>query len=107
MYAIWGVWSSWVSGVCRATAKSRKTGRAVPANPEPIGGLKNKLNADGRGSGRKSAYFQRSSALLSLFRVYPADRSPTAQFGQDCDFAVTLGGPEAVDATRYVYPISL
>ena len=39
---------------------------------------------------RKSAYFQRSSALLCLFLVYPADRSPTAQFGQDRDFAVTL-----------------
>ena len=42
---------------------------------------------------RKSAYFQRSSALLCLFRVYPADRSPTAQFGQDRDFAVTLPRP--------------
>ena len=119
----------------RATAKSRKTGRGVPVNPGPIGELKSKLDADGRGSGRmgprgalsrgirtmtpvrealvrdeprgpilpaslgrfldrcwsrKSAYFQRSSALLCLFRVYPADRSPTAQFGQDRDFAVTL-----------------
>ena len=43
---------------------------------------------------RKSACFQRSSALLCLLRVYPADRSPTAQFGQDRDFAVTLAGAD-------------
>jgi len=53
----------------RATAKSRKTGRGVPANPGPIGGLKNKLDADGRGSGRmgprgssRTAYGQRHGA---------------------------------------------
>ena len=76
----------------RATAKSRKTGRGVPANPGPIGGLKNKLDADGRGSGNPRT-FSVHPRYFAFSLVYPADHSPTAQFGQDFDFAVTRPSP--------------
>ena len=66
---------------CRGSGRMGPRGPILPASPGRF------LD---RCWSRKSACFQRSSALLCLFLVYPADRSPTAQFGQDRDFAVTL-----------------
>ena len=96
-------------GDARATAKSRRTGRGVPPNPGPIGGLKNKLDADKAGWTRAGPSCLPLSADSSIVAgagnprtfsvhpryfafslVYPADRSLTAQFGHDLDFAVTL-----------------
>ncbi len=76
--------------VNRATAKSRKTGRGVPAIPDRLEGSKTnwtRMDADQAVNPRTFSVHPRYFAFSVCIR---RQRSPTAQFGQDRDFAVTL-----------------
>ena len=88
------------------TAKKRKTGRGVPANPGPIGGLKNKLDADGRGSGRMGPCGSSRAHPACLSRQIPRSlleqeiRVLSAFIRVTLPFPCVSGGPQSHRAIR-------